>query len=153
MTVQHDRQPARSYFSAETPQPAMTADGLDAPYWEGARRHTLMVQRCADCETYQWEPEWICRACQSAAMDWVETPPRGRVYSWTRVWHPVHPGLVEAIPYLVVIVELPEAGNVRMCGNLLGDPHQDVHSGDTVVASFEDHADKQYTLVQWIAGS
>jgi uncharacterized OB-fold protein len=72
------------------------------------------------------------------------------VFSWERVWHPVHAALDEAVPYVVVLVELAHAGGVRMVGNLVGDPLQDVAVGDRVSAVFEDHAgDPPYTLVQW----
>ncbi len=42
-------------------------------------------------------------------------------------------------------------GNIRMLGNLLGDPHQDVTIGAPVEAVFEPHDDapSPYTLVQW----
>jgi uncharacterized OB-fold protein len=75
---------------------------------------------------------------------------KGRIYSWERSWYPVHPALKNGVPYMVVLVELPDAGNVRMVGNLLGDPEQDVEIGAEVEAVFEDHAgDEPYTLVQW----
>jgi uncharacterized OB-fold protein len=63
----------------------------------------------------------------------------------------VHPALRERGPYLVVLVELPDAGGVRMVGNLLGDALQPVEIGAPVVAEFEDHDDAEppYTLVQW----
>jgi uncharacterized OB-fold protein len=50
-----------------------------------------------------------------------------------------------------VLVELPDAGNVRMVGNLLGDPQQDVRIGADVEAVFEPHDDANppFTLVQW----
>jgi uncharacterized OB-fold protein len=73
----------------------------------------------------------------------------GRIFTWERVWHPVHPALESACPYLVVVVELPDAGNLRMVGNLLGDPMQDVAIGSLVEAVFEDHA--EFTLVHWQA--
>jgi uncharacterized OB-fold protein len=51
----------------------------------------------------------------------------------------------------VVVVELPHAGKVRMLGNLLGDPRQDVVIGAEVEAVFEHHNDAEppFTLVQW----
>ena len=54
-------------------------------------------------------------------------------------------------PYLVVLVELPDAGNVRMVGNLLGDPMQDVAIGAEVEGVFEHHEDAAppYSLLQW----
>ena len=50
-----------------------------------------------------------------------------------------------------MLVELPDAGNVRMLGNLLGDPQQDVRIGADVEAVFEPHDDAEppFTLVQW----
>jgi uncharacterized OB-fold protein len=73
------------------------------------------------------------------------------IYSWERVWHPVHPALADACPYVVVLVELPGADGVRMVGNLLGDPIAPVAIGAEVEAVFEDHhdADRSFTLVQW----
>ena len=65
--------------------------------------------------------------------------------------HPVHPALREHGPYVVVLVELPEAGKVRVVGNLLGDPHQDVRIGAAVRGVFEHHADagRPFALLQW----
>ena len=74
----------------------------------------------------------------------------GKIYSFERVWHPVHPALVEQGPYIVVLVEIPHAGNVRLVGNLVGDPEQDVVIGSKVTAVFEHHAD--FTLLQWQVG-
>jgi uncharacterized OB-fold protein len=50
-----------------------------------------------------------------------------------------------------VIVELPEAGGIRMLGNLAGDPEARVEIGAEVEPLFEDHLDGEapYTLVQW----
>ncbi len=59
----------------------------------------------------------------------------------------MHPALAGHGPYIVVLVELPEYGNIRMVGNLLGDPRQEVRIGAPVEAVFEPHAD--FTLVQW----
>jgi uncharacterized OB-fold protein len=133
------------------PAPLPSPDGLDAPYWEGTLRHELWVQRCRTCRTWQWGPEWICHACRSFDLGWEQVAPAGRIYSWERVWHPVHPALADACPYTVLLVELPGAGGIRMVGNLVGDPLQPFAIGDEVVAEFEDHPDSAtpFTLVQW----
>jgi uncharacterized OB-fold protein len=64
----------------------------------------------------------------------------------------VHPALRESVPYVVVLVELPHAGGVRLVGNLCDDPTGDIEIGGEVEAVFEDHDDHQppYTLVQWM---
>ncbi len=74
---------------------------------------------------------------------------QGRIYSWERVWNPAHPALKDALPYLVVLVELSDGDGIRMVGNLLGDPKQEVRIGAEVEAVFEDHPEHQFTLIQW----
>jgi uncharacterized OB-fold protein len=140
-----------SYLPAGLPSPVPEADGLDAPYWEGTRRGELRVQRCRACQGWQWGPEWICHRCLAFDLAWTAVAPHGRIYSWERAWHPVHPALRGHGPYLVVLVELPHAGGVRMVGNLLGDPMQTVDIGAAVEAVFEPHdeATPPFTLVQW----
>ncbi|HNI65611.1 MAG TPA: OB-fold domain-containing protein [Pseudomonadales bacterium] len=140
------------YLPVGLPAPAPANDGLDKPYWEGTRAHKLMVQRCNQCKQYQWGPEQICNHCHSFDLGWAEVAGTGRIYSYERIWHPVHPALKERGPYLVVLIELPQAGNVRMVGNLLGDGRQEVIIGSAVEAVYEDHNEdpkNPFTLVQW----
>ena len=140
-----------SYLPNGLPIPVPENDGLDKPYWDATRRGELVVQRCTKCGTFQWGPEWICHQCLSSNVEWVEVEGRGRIFSWQRAWHPVSAALKETVPYLIVLIELSHAGNIRMIGNLLGDPLQDVPFDAEVEAVFEDHdtADPPYTLVQW----
>lgn len=140
-----------TYLPHGMPAPTPESDGLSTPYWEGTRRGALMVQRCRACQTWVWGPEWICHQCHSFDLDWTKVEGKGRIYSWERVWHPVHPALKDHGPYIVVLVELPGADNIRMIGNLLGDPKQEVPIGAEVEAVFEPHddGDNPYTLVQW----
>ncbi len=129
------------------PLPRAQRDGLDKEFWDATRRHELVVQRCKSCNAFQWGPEQICHKCYSADLGWHRVSGRGRLYSWTRTWNPVHPALRDACPYIVVVVELPDADNVRMVGNLVGDPHQQPRFDAEVEAVFEDHT--AHTLVQW----
>ncbi|MFN0162578.1 MAG: Zn-ribbon domain-containing OB-fold protein [Burkholderiales bacterium] len=140
-----------SYLPSGMPAPVPAADGLDAPYWEGVLQGKLKVQRCSHCGTWQWGPEWLCHACNSFELAWEEVPPHGLIYSWQRPWHPVHPALRGFGPYLVVMVELPHAGGIRMVGNLLGPVDQTVQIGAPVTAVFERHDDAltPYALVHW----
>jgi uncharacterized protein len=140
-----------TYLPPGLPAPGPDADGLSAPYWQGLREGRLLVQRCAHCGTWQFGPEWICHHCHAFDPGWVEVEPRGRIFSWERVWHASHPALKARVPYLVVLVELPQAGGLRMLGNLLGEALQPVNIGHEVVGVFEPHdaADPSYTLLQW----
>jgi uncharacterized OB-fold protein len=140
-----------TYLPPGLPAPAAERDGLSAPFWQGLREGRLQVQRCARCATWRFGPEWICYRCHAFDFAWEAVEPRGHIYSWERVWHPSHPSLAARVPYLVVLVELPAAGGIRMLGNLLGDPMQPVAIGAAVQGVFEPHldADPPYTLLQW----
>jgi uncharacterized OB-fold protein len=139
------------YLPAGLPIPVPENDNLSAPFWNGLRENRVMVQHCRKCGTWQHAPEWICHACHAIDPPFEQVAPRGRIYSWERVWHPVHACLNGHGPYVVVVVELPDAGNVRMLGNLLGDPMQDVVIGAEVQGVFEHHAgaSPSFTLLQW----
>jgi uncharacterized OB-fold protein len=139
------------YLPAGLPIPVAEPDALSSPYWNGLRESRLLVQRCEACATWQFGPEWLCHHCHAFDPAWEEVAPRGRIYSWERVWHPAHQALKSHGPYLAVLVELPEVGNVRMVGNLLGEPQQEVEIGTEVVGVFEHHADANppYSLLHW----
>lgn len=108
-------------------------DGLDAPYWEGLREGRLLLQRCGACATWIWAPQWSCPACRTLAPSWAATEARGVVYSWTRTWQPFVPQFRETLPYLTVLVELPQAGGRRLLGLLLGDQERDPVLGEELV--------------------
>jgi len=133
------------YLPAGLPAPSPTE--LDAPFWEGTLAHELRVQRCISCGHMQFPPEELCKRCHAWDPGWTAVAPRGRLTSWTRIWHPVHPALVDHGPYLAVVVTLEDAPAIRLVGNLLGDVHVDPPMDAPVEAVFEDH--DGYTLVQW----
>jgi uncharacterized OB-fold protein len=140
------------YVLPERLAPGPERSGLDEPYWTALRAGRLVVQRCSSCRAWQWGPEWLCRECRSFDIGWEDVPSedgryRGTVFTWERVWHPTDRPLADAVPYLVVVVSLPDAGDVRMLGNLLGDPRDDVTIGTPVTARFEHH--ETYSLAQW----
>lgn len=138
-----------SYLNTGLPKPV--PNELDAPFWLGLKENKLMIQRCASCKQWQWGPEWICHECLCFDLTFEEIEPLGTIYSHERIWHPAHPALNKQGPYVVVLVELKEANNVRIIGNLLGDPHQELVIGQAVSAVFEHHPDEDpaYSLLQW----
>ena len=107
------------------------------------------MQRCGTCSAAQLPPEVVCTSCQSRDLGWHEVPPTGTLTSFTKVWHPLHPGLVDRIPYLVAVVEI--APGARLVGNILGDPDRtDLRFDMPMQAVFEDHAEQGVTLIQWL---
>jgi uncharacterized protein len=142
---------SNTYLPNGLPTPSSGPDGLSAPYWEGTRAGKLRIQKCNGCGAWQWGPEWICHRCHSFDLGWQDIEGKGVIYSYQRPHHPVHTALTGHGPYIAVLVELPQYGNIRMVGNLLGDPLQPVPIGASVEAVFEPHDDATppYTLVHW----
>ena len=137
------------YLREVLPGPSLAPDGPDKEFWEALKRHEIVVQCCSRCGSLQMEPEWLCYNCHSFELGWKQVTGRGRIYSWERVWYPISGALKEASPYLVVVVELTGANGLRLLGNLLGDPRQEVSIGAELEAVFEDHQQKGFTLLQW----
>jgi uncharacterized OB-fold protein len=132
--------------------PAPQADGLDAPFWGACRRHELVVQRCADCGTFRHPPEAICHQCLSFKAAWERVSGKGRVYSHMNVVYPTHPALADRVPYNVILVELEDAGGVRMIGNLVDCAYGEISIGMPVAVHFEDHPEAEITLPLWTRG-
>jgi uncharacterized protein len=140
---------SRPYLHPGLPAPAPS--DLDRPYWDGLRNDKLLLQRCRRCARFQWGPEWICHRCLNFDLSFDEVEPLGTIFSHQRVWHPVHPALKKQGAYVIVLVELTHADNVRVVGNLLGDPAQPLRIGAEVEGVFEHHHDGEpaYSLLQW----
>ena len=112
------------YLPEDCPRPRAARDGLDQGILgrgQAPRADRPALQRMRDIPM---GPRMDLPRCHAVDLGWHQVSGRGRIYSWVRIWNPVHPALKDACPYIVAVVELPDAGNVRMVGNLLGDPHQ-----------------------------
>ena len=81
---------------------------LDAPFWEGLRRHELLVQECAACSRLRFVPTELCPHCASPAAMWTRVSGRGRVYTYTVVHRAPTPTYQAEAPYALAYVELDE---------------------------------------------
>lgn len=95
-------------------------DGLSAGFWEAARRHELVIQRCAECGTFRHYPQLLCPQCWSPAWSWTPVAPHGVVESYAIAHRAFHPAWAGRVPYAVVTATL-DVG-VRLVGDL---PHAD----------------------------
>ena len=117
-------------------------------WWQHCKRHELVIQRCTDCGTFRHSPLPVCYNCQSFDFEWHQVSGKGMVYSYIIVHSPAAGVLREKVPYNVVVVELPDAGDVRMIGNLLDCPNEEIRIGMPVEIAWEDIND-DVTLPQW----
>ena len=108
----------------------------NAMFWEGTRRHELMIQHCKDCGNYQFYPRSTCTACLSENLEWVKSSGYGKVYSFTVAHRPGGPAFVDAVPYNIAIIELDEG--VRMASTIVECSNEDIKCDMPVQVVFED---------------
>jgi uncharacterized OB-fold protein len=108
------------------------------PFWDAARRHELVVQRCVGCGTHRFPARDICSRCLSRDAAWAPVSGRGSVFSWAIMHQVYHPGFAAEVPYAVVVIELDEG--VRLVSNLVDCPPGDIRAGMPVEVVFDDVA-------------
>lgn len=116
-------------------------------FWTACTEHRLIIQRCGECGRHRFPPQPICFNCQSLEFEWVEKAQEGTVYSFAVARFPVHPSLVDRLPYVIVVVEIDDADGERIVGNFLGEPDE-IEIGQRVSLQWED-VKPGLTLPQW----
>lgn len=115
------------------PLPLVTR--LNKPFWDGTKRHVLLVQICKLCSTHFFPPSTICIECGSREIEWVETKGRGVVYTFTVIHQDLNRGFGKEVPYALALVELDEG--FRIYSILANDP-EEVSIGARASVIFED---------------
>ena len=88
------------YLAPGLPQPVPAPDGLDAPFWAGPGRGedspaALRVIAAAGSGARNGS---VITATPNLSMDFEPVTGEGVIYSYERVWHPVHPALTDQGP-------------------------------------------------------
>ncbi|MDN3023807.1 bifunctional MaoC family dehydratase N-terminal/OB-fold nucleic acid binding domain-containing protein [Streptomyces sp. S.PB5] len=134
-----EQEPAKT---PRRPRPVVNRD--NAGFWEGVRRHRLLIQRCTACGTlrHPWLPG--CNSCGHPDWDTVEASGTGTVHSYVVMHHPPFPAFTAsdhaagaAGPYAVGLIELTEG--VRMISNVTGVPYDKVRIGMPVRLEFKEY--------------
>jgi uncharacterized OB-fold protein len=121
------------------PRPALTQD--NAFWFEGARAHRLLIQRCSSCGTLRHPPLPACSVCGSLEWDTVEASGRGTLFSFVVVHYPQVAAFEYPLP--IGLVELEEG--TRVVANLRGMETDDIRIGMALQAEFADH-DEELSL-------
>lgn len=125
--------------AALRPRPAINPD--NGFWFEAAKEHRLVVQRCAGCGTLRHPPGPCCPECQSFEWDTVEASGRGTLYSYVVAHHPRHPAF--DYPLLIAVVDLEEG--TRLITNLTGVTPETVTIGMPLEVEWHD-ADPELSL-------
>lgn len=128
----------------QRPLPKPDQDSL--VYWEGARRHELLLQQCDSCQRFRFYPRSLCPYCFSEKFEWRKSAGLGSVYSFTVIHRAPFPAFREKVPYVLALIELSEG--VRMMTNIVGCDPSTVEIGMPVEVTFED-VTEEITLPQF----
>ena len=115
------------------PRPALTQD--NAFWFEGARQHRLLIQRCKQCGTLRHPPRPMCSECRSYEWDVVDASGRGTVYSFVVNHYPQVPAF--DYPLAVGLIELEEG--TRLVANVIGVEPSEIQVGMAVEVEWVDH--------------
>jgi uncharacterized OB-fold protein len=129
-------------------RPLPAIDDLSRPFWEAARQHRLVIQRCTECGYFNHPPKPACDACQSQQLQFEPVSGRGTIYSFAVMYQPSIAGFEDHIPYVNILVALDEQPLLLMVSNLSGSETEKVRIDGRVEVYFEDVND-EITLPQF----
>jgi uncharacterized OB-fold protein len=111
-----------SQLDPKTAFPVPVPDCDTKPFWDACARGELLIQRCANCGKYLWQPRPVCSSCQTPDPVWTKVSGDGKVASWAVMRPPTLPAYAEMVPFVVLLIELDE--KVRLLGYLVDDRGQ-----------------------------
>jgi hypothetical protein len=129
------------------PKPFIPPAQVARFFWDAAKEHRFVIQRCEACGRYVHWPQLRCPACGSDRLAEAELSGRGTVYSFTVVHHVFNPAFADDVPYNLAIVELDEQPGLRVLTNIVECANDALRIGMKVAVTFEDR--EGYSLPQF----
>lgn len=123
---------------APTERPLRPRPGLnrDNQFWfDAAKEHRLVIQRCRGCDALRHPPRPRCDKCGSYEHDEVVASGKGTIYSFVVVHYPQIPSFDYPLP--IGLIELEEG--TRLVANLVGAEAHDFTIGMPVTVEWQDH--------------
>ena len=117
-------------------KPLPYVHGETRPFWEGTKRHELLIQRCGDCGKFYFYPRSLCPHCMSDSIEWVKVSGRGKIYSFTISYRTGTLPFQSDLPYNIAIIELEEG--VHMLSNVVECRNEDLRIDMPVEVVFDD---------------
>ncbi len=132
-------------------------DDEAAPFWEGARRGELRMQKCAESGRLIFPPRPMSPWGPHSEPVWTTVSGRGTIWSFVVPHPPLLPQFAELAPYNVIVVALDEDPTIRLVGNLVtseGGAINEIDSatieiGAPVRVVFE-RVTEEVSLPQWV---
>ena len=107
-----------------------------APFWRELEHHRLSFPHCARCDKFHWYPMKRCPTCLTEEIEWVPISGDARLYSWTTVHHRFDPTSGPEVPYIVALLEFPNAPGIRLISNVVDTDPIDLKIGMALIPCF-----------------
>jgi len=121
-----------SAYNKPLPKPAVESK----PFWDGCKKHRLLLPRCLRCGSYWFPASVTCPKCLSLQWEWAPSREKGKVHSFG-VYHRVYQeGFEPEIPYAVALVQLDEGP--RLLSNIVGCSPEELRCDMRVEVFFDD---------------
>lgn len=117
-------------------KPLPTPSPWSKPFWDGCKRHELLIQVCNECQKPIFYPKLFCPHCLSPDLEWVKASGKGKVYTYSIVYSYPPAAFVHDVPYVVAVIKLDEG--VQMMSNVIEIKPEDVKCDMEVEVVFDD---------------
>lgn len=129
-------------FIKPLPRPTLWSQ----PFWEGTKRHKLLLKKCKACGHIDHPPYLYCTACSSEECEWVEASGKSTLYAYAVNTYGVPFPFMEDLPYVLGLIDLPEGP--RMISNVVGCAAEDLKNGMELKVVF-DRVSPDIVLPKW----
>ena len=119
---------------SQNPLPRITPD--NEPFWEGCKRHELLLAECNACHRVHLPPGPLCPSCFSDDLGWRKASGRGTISAWTVVHRESFEAFRADLPYNAAQIELEEGP--RLTANIINVDNADLAVGMEVEVVFDD---------------
>jgi uncharacterized OB-fold protein len=118
--------------TVDSARPVPVPDEASRPFFEGAARGELVLQRCRSCGAFMWPVKPRCVECFAGELEWAPASGSAELYSFVVV-HQRYPGFEE--PYVLATVETSEG--VRFNTGIAGTDPEELKIGMALEVVFE----------------
>jgi uncharacterized protein len=127
-------------------KPLPVATKWSKPFWEGAKKHKLLLKTCQDCGHIDHPPYLYCTECQSDHSEWVQASGRSTLYAFAVNEVGVPFPFMPDLPYVTALIDLKEGP--RMVSTIVECDLKDIKNGMELEVVFDD-VSREYSLPKW----
>jgi len=130
-------------------------DEVSKPFWDACNEDRLIVQNCSACNWLQHPPQPVCSQCGSGAnLGWRDMVGRGKIHGFCIMHDSRIRLLQEDQPFIIAVIELEDAPEIKMFSHLPGTPVDDnVPVGATVKVEYEVTPGTGQKVAEWRVAS